>query len=197
VGLWVDIHCFAKTLSEVHGIPVIDFEVQRCTRRCHATDRELLPGEFVFSALVKQGAQIVRRDWSPLAWTGPTLEMVSWWKTKLPEASAKRPALAPGEVMLELFESLEAASDQADFRYVLALLLVRRKVLKVDGDAAASEADGLLCVHAPKTEQHWRVPVVMPSKVRAAAIQAEIGRLLYTNIPNASAPANPAQGNDA
>jgi hypothetical protein len=106
--------------------------------------------------------------------------MLSWWRTKLPEPTAKRAAMAPGEVMLELFESLDGLADQADFRYVLALLLVRRRVLKLEGSQADADATGILRLHSTKTDQRWHVPVAMPSKARTAAIQAEIGRLLFT-----------------
>ncbi len=174
---------------------VIDFEVQRCTRRCHATDRELQPGEVVYSALVKSGSQVVRRDWAESAWSGPTGEMVSWWRTKLPEPAAKRAAMAPGEVMLELFESLEGLSDQADFRYVLALLLVRRRVLKLEGSQADADASGVLRLYSTKTDQRWQVPIVMPSKSRTAAIQAEIGRLLFTG--STPKPSNDQQGSQS
>ena len=36
---------------------MLDFEVQRCTRRCAATDRELKPGETFYSTLVVVGAK--------------------------------------------------------------------------------------------------------------------------------------------
>lgn len=177
---------------------MLDFEVQRCTRRCHATDQELAPGSVVYSALVKQGAELVRRDWSESGWTGRTPEMVSWWKTKIPEAAAKRPTLAPSEVMVELFESLEGNPDQADFRYVLALLLVRRRILKVEGSESEADATGILRLFSTRTDQHWQVPVVMPSKSRTAAIQGEIGRLLYTSPAKTPAQTahGPSQGSD-
>jgi len=50
---------------------MIDYEVQRCTRRCATTQRELQPGEIFYSTLVAEGAQVVRHDYSQEAWQGP------------------------------------------------------------------------------------------------------------------------------
>ena len=56
---------------------MIDYEIQRCTRRCAATDRELKDGETCYSVLVAEGAAVVRRDYSAQAWQGPPDQVVS------------------------------------------------------------------------------------------------------------------------
>ena len=40
----------------------MEFDVQRCSRRCAETDREFRPGESFFSVLLPEGADVVRRD---------------------------------------------------------------------------------------------------------------------------------------
>ena len=60
----------------------MDFEVQRFTRRCAATDRELAPGELFYSVLLAEGAEVVRHDYAAEAWNGPTVRAApGWWKS--------------------------------------------------------------------------------------------------------------------
>ena len=96
----------------------MDFEVQRFTRRCAATDRELAPGESFYSVLLAEGAQVVRHDYAAEVWTGPPADALGWWKSQLPSADAKpkKPHWAPNEVMLQLFDELAERPDQADLR---------------------------------------------------------------------------------
>ena len=49
----------------------LDFEIQRFTRRCAATDRPLEPGELCYTVLEVEGAEVVRKDFAASAWTGP------------------------------------------------------------------------------------------------------------------------------
>src|SRR5689334_1065545 len=111
---------------------MIDFEIQRCSRRCAATQRELADGELCFSVLIREGAQIVRRDYSREAWEGPPPDAIAWWQTTIVDRKAGRPHWAPNDVMLDYFERLIDDPTAADARYVLALLLVRRRVLRLE-----------------------------------------------------------------
>src|SRR5215470_552328 len=44
-------------------VMLLDFEVQRCTRCCAATNRALEPGDECFSVLEIDGAAVIRRDY--------------------------------------------------------------------------------------------------------------------------------------
>ena len=44
------------------AVMLLDFEVQRCSRRCAATDRALEPGDMCYSVLEVNGAEVVRKD---------------------------------------------------------------------------------------------------------------------------------------
>src|SRR5262245_15780589 len=64
---------------------LVDFEVQRCTRRCAATDRALEPGDECYSMLEVRGANIIRKDFCTQAWTPPRDGAFGWWKSRVPE----------------------------------------------------------------------------------------------------------------
>jgi hypothetical protein len=164
----------------------LDFEIQRSTRRCAATDRPLEPGELCYTVLQVQGADVVRKDFAASAWTGPPAEAFGWWKARVPEPHTKKIKLAPNEVLLQLFDELAERPESEDMRYVLALLLVRRRVLRLDGPGIDDEKPSrvgdvqMLTVYCPVREMSYDVVEVMPSDERIDEIQQQLGELLVS-----------------
>ena len=121
-------------------------EVGKHTHRCQATGREIRPGESYYSVLMETPTGPERRDYSIEGWTGPPEGTVGYWKGKLAEEPPPppKPKEIPLETMVELFDRLEGDADRLDDemkkrRYMLTLLLVRRRALKLhsirrDGD---------------------------------------------------------------
>jgi hypothetical protein len=159
---------------------MLDFEISKFTRQCCATGRELLPGELFYSVLVPEGSAVVRRDYSADAWPGPPEKTLGWWKSHVPEANAKKLHLAPSEVMLQYFEQLLEEPLLADERYVLALLMIRKRVVRqeqIETDAAGQET---VVMHCALNDREYRTAVVIPTPERAQAIQEKLGNLLYS-----------------
>ena len=167
---------------------LLDFEVQRSTRRCAATDRPLAPGDECYSVLEVQGAEVIRKDYCREAWRGPPEGAFGWWKSRVPEPVAKKIKLAPNDVLLELFDQLADQPLQEDMRYVLTLLLVRRRVFRLEtppepptGTAArggAEESTQTMFVYCPKRDATYQVSAMFPSPARIDEIQRQLSDLL-------------------
>ena len=158
---------------------MIDYEVQRCTRRCATTQRELQPGEIFYSTLVAEGAQVVRHDYSQEAWQGPPEGVLGWWKSHMPERDAKKLHWAPNDVMLELLEGLASQPERQDMRYVLALLLIRRRVVRLEETRKDESSREVSILYCPRREATYTIVTAMPSEPRIAEIQEELSRLLF------------------
>lgn len=166
---------------------LLDFEIQRSTRRCAATDRELQPGQECYSVIRFEGAQIIRQDYASDAWSGPPEDAFGWWKSRVPEPTAKKIKLAPNDVLLELFDQLADRPDNGDMRYVLALLLVRRRVFRLERDAAPpadptppTDAQTMI-VHCPKRDTTHEIAVATPGDERIDEIQQQLSELLIAD----------------
>jgi hypothetical protein len=159
----------------------MEYEAARCTRRCATTGRELRPGETIYSVLMAEGSNLVRHDYSAEAWQGAPEKAVGWWKSQLPAREGLRVHWAPNDVMLDLLEQLADDPTRADLRYVLALLLVRRRVCRLEETKPGeTEAETLVLV-CPRREQEYRVSVAVPDEARSKEIQDELARLLFAN----------------
>ncbi|MCI0335757.1 MAG: hypothetical protein L0228_21325 [Planctomycetes bacterium] len=167
---------------------LLDFEVQRSSRRCAATDLPLEPGDVCYSVLEVRGADVIRKDFSSAAWTDPPSEAFAWWRTRIPEPVAKKIKLAPNDVLLELFDQLTDDPAHQDMRYVLTLLLVRRRVFRLETAAESLRAQSgfepaeatadVMCVYCPRREASYEVPAAMPDSARIDEIQQRLSDLL-------------------
>lgn len=146
--------------------------------------RALEPGDECYSVLEIEGADVIRKDYCSDAWKGAPETAFGWWKSRVPEPTAKRIKLAPNDVLLELFDQLADKHEQQDLRYVLALLLVRRRVLRVDlahdepSDALTNHAAESMTLYCQKRDSTCDVIVSMPSGERIEEIQQQLSELL-------------------
>ncbi len=177
--------------------PLLDFEIQRCTRECAGTGRALEPGESFFSVLAREGAEIVRRDYCAAAWEGPPPDAIGWWQSQMPSPNSQRAAWAPNQVLIHYFADLVAHGEQPELCYVLALLLVRRKLLRIQPspappdlpassqpdssqpDSSQSRPPATMHVHCPLNDEEYDVPIAAPPRARFAELEEELGRLLF------------------
>ena len=160
----------------------MEYEVQRSTRQCSVTGREFAPGESYYSALVEQnveqGAELRRLDYSIEAWQGPPPDSVGWWKSQCPDQNARSPYWAPNDVLLDFFDRLAEQPDNQDMRYVLALLLVRRRVMRFEESQTNEFGQEVLVAYCPRRETSYHIPATIPDESRVAQIQEQLAKLL-------------------
>jgi hypothetical protein len=132
-------------------ITMTDYQIQN-SRRCSATGRELKPGERFFSVLIDEGGKFVRQDYSQEGWPGPPRGALGYWQGRLSSRDAPRRPPLDEETLLECFHRLEGEDgpDKVRFRFVLALLLLRRKRLRLEGSEQSGGQEVLL-VRCPRT----------------------------------------------
>jgi hypothetical protein len=114
---------------------VTDYQLPTPTRRqCCATGRELKAGERYFGVLAEEAGRFVRREYAPEAWAGPPEGVVGFWAGRVPAGDAPKRPPVDDETVRECFRRLDGATEpsRVSFRYVLALLLVRRKALRIE-----------------------------------------------------------------
>jgi len=156
----------------------MEYEVQRSSRCCAVSGREFAPGEPYYSALVAEGELLKRYDYAVEAWQGPPPETVGWWKTQIPDQTAVRKHWAPNDVMLHFWDELAMQPDKQDMRYVLTLLLIRRRVFRLEEEKTDSEGREQVAIYCPRREASYEVAVVVPESARVEQIQEELAALL-------------------
>lgn len=124
----------------------MDYEIQANSRRCAVTGRELQPGERFYSALIEEAHQFVRRDYSKEAWQGPPTGAFSFWTGLVPTSLEKPKPRFDDDLLEECFQRLEGQTEPSrlNFRYVIALLLMRRRRLKFETSTLEGGVDKMI-----------------------------------------------------
>ena len=156
-----------------------DYQIQPNTRRCAVTGRELQPGERYFTALLETGGQFIRQDYSAAAWQGPPPGAFSFWSGLVPPESENRKPRFDDDLLVECFERLEGQAEpsRVSFRYVVALLLMRRKRLRFE-EARTEAGHEILVLKCTRSGARHQVinPGMTPEEM--TAVQDEVFKVL-------------------
>ncbi|MBM3971793.1 MAG: hypothetical protein FJ302_18320 [Planctomycetes bacterium] len=122
-----------------------DYNLKSVSRTCAGTGKDLVPGSLCHSVLIERAGELVRLDYSEDGWTPPPAGLVAHWRCEVPEPTTSAKKSLDVEDLMRQFEQLneEASPSQDKFRYVLALLLLQRRRLRLDGTTTVDEQDFL------------------------------------------------------
>jgi hypothetical protein len=192
-----------------------DWKITKPGQACCSCKSQFPVGQAYFSALFQEPDSFSRQDYCADCFTNKRPENVFYyWKAMQPDPDAEaRPQkrqrpVVDAEYVLEFFKRLEeappatgvdeggpaataAASQRLAFRYILALMLTRRKVLVFDGRKRGADGNDVHLFRERRGGQTHQVqePQLAPEEV--AAVSAELGVLLGLT------PAAPSGGNTA
>jgi len=158
---------------------MMDYQIQPNTRRCAVTGRELRPGEKFYSVLLDENGTFVRQDYSTEAWQGPPSGAFSFWTGRIPVGEeSKRPPI-DDELLLDCLQRLEGQSEPArvNYRYVVALLLMRRKRLRFEEARKEGDQEFLL-LRCVRTRNIYRVQNPRLTEEEMSAVQEEVFKVL-------------------
>lgn len=140
------------------------YEIARVAEVCAATGAPFKPGDAFVAALFEaDGDRLERRDFAASAWSddAPPPGVFAFWRGVVPEPSRSNRLVLPFDSLLDLFEQLEGAEDarRIAFRYVLALLLARKRLLSIVGERAPRDGHAGALLVRPKGAEPTDPPV--------------------------------------
>lgn len=135
-----------------------DWEMPKRGLVCAACNHEFDPGEAILACLHDTPDGYARRDYCDKCAPPAEPPAVGTWKTIRPLPIEKKQQTFDQESIQKLFEQLEDADAPAKLRlrFVLALLLWRKKVLKFDASHNDDEGE-VWRFHATRTDATYDV----------------------------------------
>jgi hypothetical protein len=166
-----------------------DWSIQSRTERCSATGEPFQSGQYFYTVLYEEKTGFRREDLSEAAWKqrrdaglgGPgNAKPYSFWRSKFeapappaPEALGKQTA----EDLLRRYMT-ENAPEHANVRYILALMLERKRLLK-EVDLKEGEGGGLTRIYQhAKTGEVFVIPDPGLLLDQMAEVQTQVAELL-------------------
>lgn len=163
-----------------------DWEIRKRSEACTITKRPFAQGESFYTALYRDGDGFRREDVCEVAWDGLPAEPrpFSFWRSKFemppppaPEPLAKQDAEG---LLRRLIE--ENAESTKNARYILALMLERKRILK----PMDSEDSGVLVYERAETGETFLIPNPHLSLAQVPEVQAEVSALLGFQLGEAA-----------
>ena len=155
-----------------------EWKVSGSSKRCLACGREFPPGEPFFSALREKGADLERCDFCTGCWPGNE-GFYSHWRTtiKPPDQTGRRPVVIDYEALRETFRTILGDETRRGLAYVLALMLLRKRLFKLVETRRVGTGT-VLVLGDRVTDEHYQVEEIDLSEEAVENLQRELNRLL-------------------
>jgi len=160
-----------------------EWEIDKPLGQCYGTSRKIECGEEYFAALVETDEGLQRRDFCADYWQEQEPQVFCYWKSKLPHPDQKKQRFVDDEMLMAFFERLagETEQEKVNFRFVLALILMRKRRLKYDSTRVegANEMWRLRIVGEKET-----VEVINPhlDEEQIEQLQSQVGQILQVEL---------------
>jgi hypothetical protein len=160
-----------------------EYEIEKSQGLCSETSRELQEGEEFYAVLFETEEGFTRSDYAGDAWVGPPEGFFSFWKTRVPARQEKKRLLVDDDVIINLFLRLEDSTEglKLDFRFVLALILMRKRLLKYD-QTETIEGQEIWQMRLMKNKSSHQVTNPRISDDRIDQVSQELGAILHGDV---------------
>lgn len=159
------------------------WEVERAHGVCAETGRAIVEGEEFFSALFEDGESFRRADYSVEGWSGPPTDSFCHFKSRVPVKEKRKKLLVDNEMLVSFFVRLAEESEliRIQFRFVLALILMRKRILRYEG---SSTNDGQEVWDMTLPRDHSRHRVVNPrlSEEEVESVSKQLNTILHADM---------------
>ena len=163
-----------------------DWEVDKPLGQCYGTGRKIEHGEEYFGALIEVENGMQRRDYCADYWDSEKPEVFCYWKSRLPHPDEKKQIFVDDNMLMAFFERLENETEQekVNFRFVLALILMRKRRLKYNATRYEDDKEiWCLRVVGDKSADN-NVEVINPhlDEEQVKQLSTQIGQILHTDV---------------
>jgi hypothetical protein len=161
-----------------------EWEIEKPLGHCWGTGEKIEHGQDYFAALVETEQGLARRDFCTDYWEQEKPQVFCYWKSKLPQPGQKKQIFVDEQMLMTFFERLaeETEQEKVNFRFVLALVLMRKRRFKYDSSRVQDDTE------------IWRLRVVGGNKEfievinpqldedQVAQLSSQIGEILHVDL---------------
>ena len=160
-----------------------EWEIEKSQEQCAGSGRSIECGEDYFAALVESAEGLIRKDYSVEYWESENPEVYCFWKTRLPKPDEKKHIFVDDEMLMAFFDRLkeETEPEKVNFRFVLTLVLMRKRRLKYD---STKTEDGKEVWRLKRMSDKEFDEVVNPhlDEEQVEQLSSQIGQILQVNL---------------
>lgn len=160
-----------------------EWEITKTLGECCGTGRKFGIGEEYFAALIETDEGLERRDFGLDFWQEEQPDVYCFWKTKISDPEQKKQLFIDDDMLMTFFERLAEETDpeKINFRFVLTLVLMRKRILKYD---SSEVKNGQEIWKLRVTGEKRTVEVVDPhlAEDQIEQLSSQIGQILQIDM---------------
>lgn len=155
---------------------------------CHACNSQVPPGQEIMAMLIETAEEFQRQDFCHACWpdkANPSRpEVVGSWKTRVPQPSEKKKLFVDDDLLINFFERLAETEDPAkiNFRFVLALILMRKKMLVYEGVEKLDSGVELWKMRFKGTDVEHKVVDPKMDEEKISQVSQQLGEILEAQL---------------
>lgn len=166
------------------------YQVPRSTGTCAATGEPLTPGSPCVAALCDRAEDegFERLDFTIDAWEAGHRpdRLFSHWQTTMVAPEERQQLLVDDDVLVDMFERLaeDERPQRIAFRFVLALILMRKRLLRFTGRSGSGENERWRMRRRGAAAEEPDIEVVNPqlSEEDVRELTAQIGEIVQGSL---------------
>ena len=159
------------------------WEINKPLGKCAGTGETIEAGSDYYAALIESEEGLERRDFSVGYWQENEPKVYCFWKGRMPKDDEKKKLFIDDDMLMAFFERLatETEPEKVSFRFVLTLILMRKRLLKYD---SGKDINGREIWILRVTGQGRNVEVVNPhlSEDQIEQRSSQVGQILQVQL---------------
>jgi hypothetical protein len=160
-----------------------EWEINKPLGQCSGSGARIQPGEEYFGALVETEEGLQRRDFCADYWNSRKPAVFCHWKSRLPHPDQKKHVFVDDGMLMAFFERLagETEQEKVEFRFVLALILMRKRLLKYDS-TKTDDGTETWCLRVTGSKEIAEVTNPHLDEQQIERLSSQIGQILQTDL---------------
>ena len=159
------------------------WEIARPSGVCAVSGRALAEGEEYYGVLFEEGETFRRADYALECWTGPPEGAYCYFKSRIPPRNKKKQVFIDDDLLINFFLRLADETDEGrlQFRFVLALILMRKRLLRYEQTEHADSRE-YWQMRLLREQSLHRVLNPLLSDDQVASVSAQLGAILHGDM---------------
>ncbi len=165
-----------------------DYNISKTAGLCTTCEKQLEPEEDFVAVLRDTTDQFLREDFCIACWDAADkpegADIFGIWHSKVPTAQEKKKLLIDDDLLINFFRRLDGESDEMKitFRFVLALVLMRKRLLIYDRLERRDDGDEVWLMHLRGSDETHEVLDPKMDEDKIAEVSGQLGQILNGEI---------------
>jgi hypothetical protein len=161
-----------------------DYDIAKTGGTCTRCGKDLAPQQEFIATVRDLGEVLQREDYCDECWENrdrtDSPGVLAMWRGRVPRPEEKRKLFVDDELLINFFERLadEESETKQAFRYVLALVLMRKKLIVYDRTERQDDGTEIWKMHLRGGDQTYLVIDPKMDEEKIAQVSADLGQIL-------------------